>query len=168
MARRKKSFKDRSPRHKSFVLQITSMVDMFTILLVFLLKSFASSPSHITPMKGLSLPSSNNIKSADQALKLIVSEKGIFVENQQVLAFKNRQLASTDLRKGDSDFITPLFNELEKQGKILDRIAKDEETARKVLMQADSSMSYDILKKVMYTTSLAGFPNLKLATISQD
>ena len=168
MARRKKSFKDRSPRHKPFVLQITSMVDMFTILLVFLLKSFASSPSHITPMKGLALPVSNNIKSADEALKLIVSEKGIFVESRQVLSFKNRKLASEDLRKGDSDFITPLFNELEKQGKLLSEISKDESISRKVLMQADASMPYHILKKVMYTTSLAGFPNLKLATISQD
>ena len=168
MARRKKSFKDRAPKHKPFVLQITSMVDMFTILLVFLLKSFASSPSHITPMKGLSLPVSNNIKSADQALKLMVSKEGIFVENQQVVIFKNRQVASVDLRRGDSDFITPLFKELEKRGKILDEIAKDEEVARKILMQADTSLSYSILKKVMYTTSLAGFPNLKLATIAQD
>ena len=144
------------------------MVDMFTILLVFLLKSFASSPSHITPMKGLSLPTSNNTKSADQALKLIVSEAGIFIENQQVITFQNRKLASEDLRKDDSDFITPLFKELEKRGKILDKIAKDEAVARKVLMQADASLSYGILKKVMYTTSLAGFPNLKLATIADE
>ena len=168
MARRKKFFKDRAPKHKSFVLQITSMVDMFTILLVFLLKSFASSPSHITPMKGLALPVSNNIKSADQALKLIVSDEGIFVESRLVLSFKNRRVASKDLRKGDADFITPLFKELEKQGKLLSQISEDEAVSRKVLMQADASMPYDILKKVMYTTSLAGFPNLKLATLSED
>ena len=40
----------------TFTLQLTSMVDMFTILIVFLLKSFSTSAVHITPHDGMKLP----------------------------------------------------------------------------------------------------------------
>jgi hypothetical protein len=55
MSRRKSFLKRRAP-HEEMSLQITSMADIFMILLVFLLKSLSSGTIQIAPSKGLQLP----------------------------------------------------------------------------------------------------------------
>jgi biopolymer transport protein ExbD len=62
----------------TFKIQITSMVDMFVILLVFLLKSYSTSPVNITPSKNLTLPKSAAVVDPQDVLKLVVS-KGCFI-----------------------------------------------------------------------------------------
>ena len=47
-------------RNSTFGLQITTMIDMFTIILVFLLKSYASSAVTIDAQQGLRLPASSS------------------------------------------------------------------------------------------------------------
>ena len=48
-------FKSR-PQSEEMSLQITSMADIFVIILVFLLKSYATSSVNVNPMAGMSLP----------------------------------------------------------------------------------------------------------------
>jgi Biopolymer transport protein ExbD/TolR len=49
-------------KNQSFTLNITSMTDMFTILLVFLLQSFAAGEVQIDAAEGVRLPSSTTEK----------------------------------------------------------------------------------------------------------
>ena len=58
----------------SFKIQITSMVDMFVILLVFLLKTYSTSPVNITPKDGMTLPASSATQDPIDVVKLIVAE----------------------------------------------------------------------------------------------
>src|SRR5438270_165493 len=89
----------------SFKIQITSMVDMFVILLVFLLKSYSTSPIQVNPNKDLQLPaSSSSTDPAAEALKLIVSQKGIFIEDKKVVDLVNGELQTSDVDAKD-----PLF-----------------------------------------------------------
>ena len=62
-------------RKTTFILQLTSMVDMFTILIVFLLKSFSTSAVHITPHQNLNLPSSTSQTNPVEALRLVVARR---------------------------------------------------------------------------------------------
>ncbi|MEQ1665743.1 MAG: biopolymer transporter ExbD, partial [Bdellovibrionales bacterium] len=57
-------------RNQSFTLNITSMTDMFTILLVFLLQTFASADVQIDPIDGLRLPSSTTDKNPVEGVKI--------------------------------------------------------------------------------------------------
>lgn len=153
----------------SFKLNITSMVDMFVILLVFLLKSFSSSSVQVDPADGLRLPQSVSTKEPIEALKVIVSPTGIFVESVKVAEIKNGQVESVSTDKNDPQFIKPLFDELDKQAKKTKSIAEVNDTVEfegKVLMQADKSIPYGLLKKVMYTSMMAGYADLKMAVIS--
>jgi biopolymer transport protein ExbD len=34
-----------------------------------------------------------------------------------------------------------------------------------VILKAEASMPYNVIRKVMYTASMAGFPKMKLATV---
>jgi biopolymer transport protein ExbD len=156
----------------TFKIQITSMVDMFVILLVFLLKSYSTSPIQVNPNKDLTLPSSSSSTDpAADALKLVVSEKGIFVDDKKIVDLQNGQLAAVDSDSKDPLFIRILYNELDEQAKKSKAIAKVNDTVEfdgKIMMQADRELPYELLQKIMYTSSLAGYADLKLAVVSSN
>ena len=58
MARRRR-FAPMVKQHSTFALNITSMTDMFTIMLVFLLQTYSTADLEIIPQKNVRLPASN-------------------------------------------------------------------------------------------------------------
>jgi biopolymer transport protein ExbD len=155
----------------SFKIQITSMVDMFIIILVFLLKSFSTSPVNITPSDQLRLPQSIASTDPVDVVKLIVSKTGVFVEDNKVAEIKNGVFEASHLDGTDKEFIRPLFEELDKTAQKAKDISKVNETVSfdgKVLIQVDKDLPYSILKKVMYTSMLAGYFDVKFAVISKN
>lgn len=152
-----------------FKLQITSMVDMFVIILVFLIKSYSTSPVNPSMSDNLVLPSSTSFVNPEDVLKLVVAKDGIFVEDKRVVEFKDGQLTAADIDRADPQFIASLFKELDEKAKKTQGIAEKNETVEfegKVLMQADKDLPYDMLKKVMYTSMLAGYAEMKLAVVT--
>ena len=171
MARRgfAKYMDKRSP--STFKIQITSMVDMFVILLVFLLKSYSTSPVNIAPSDKLTLPASNSTKDPSEVLKLMVSKDGIFVEDKKVVDMQEGKVDVKDVDQNDTQFIRALYTELDEQAKKARSIASVNETLEfdgKVIMQADRSLPYELLRKVMYTSMMAGFSDVKIAIITKE
>lgn len=171
MGRGMKKYMDRR-LSASFKIQITSMVDMFVIILVFLLKSYTTSPVNITPGPDMTLPISTSYQDPEDVLKVLVSKKGVFVEDKQVVAFNEKgEFAARDIDSADASFIPTLFKELDEKAKSTQDIAKVNDTVEfdgRVLMQADKDLPYAMLQKVMYTSMLAGYANVKLAVASRD
>lgn len=160
----------RNNKKATFVLQLTAMVDMFTILIVFLLKSYSTSAVHINPQKGMELPFSSSYTEPVEAVRLVVSVEGIFVEDKQIVTLNEGQVMSGDVDAQDPDFIRELYKELDRHAERSKEIAdqnEEHEFDGKVVMQADKRLDYATLKKVMYTTSLAGYADMKLATFSE-
>ena len=158
-------------KKSTFVLQLTSMVDMFTIMIVFLLKSFSTSAVNITPHAGLKLPFSTSNAQAVEAIRVIVAKDGIYVEDKKIVDVINGEVDLASVEATDSSFIKPLYDELDKQAERSKVISEKNEEFKfegKVVMQADSKLPYETLRKVMYTSSLAGYGDLKLATISGE
>jgi len=151
---------------KTFSLNITSMTDMFTILLVFLLQTYTTSDFIVDPEPGVSLPISNVQTNPTKALKVSLTKTELKIEGRTIASLGPAgDFVKTDLESTDENFVKPLFAELQKAAKdSTDPSVKD----GKLLFQADSSLSYGILRKVMYTASMAGFPKLKMATVVGD
>lgn len=147
-------------KSQSFGLNITSMTDMFTILLVFLLQSFAAGEVQIDPVEGVRLPQSMTEKNPVDGAKVSVSGKEIKFDQKVVALIKNNQVDTAALDANDNQFIKPLFEELKKLNTENEKLAK----TGKLLLQADEGLPYSTLRKIMYTASMAGFPNLKLVT----
>lgn len=157
--------------HSTFELQLSAMVDVLTIILVFLLKSYSTSPVTVEMNKGLTLPTSTSQSEPIEALKMVVSKDGVFVEDQKVIELKEGVVATSDLDSGDQNAIRKLFEELEKHATKTREIASQNKTVEfdgKLLLQADQNLAYGTLKKVVYTAMLAGYGDLKLATISKE
>lgn len=145
------------------------MVDMFVILLVFLLKSYSTSAVQVTPGKDLTLPVSTSAKEPVDVLKLVVTKVGVFVEDEKVVDLKEGAVDAKDVEASDPNFIRALYEALDKQAKKSKSIAAANDTVEfdgKVLMQADRGLSYALLRKVMYTSSMAGYADVKIAVLS--
>ncbi|MFS4460410.1 ExbD/TolR family protein [Bdellovibrio sp. HCB2-146] len=153
------------PKKKSstFTLNITSMTDMFTIMLVFLLQTYSTSEVQIIPENGLRLPQSATTTNPTEAVKLSLSATALKMDQTKLADVKDTDFLPQDLESSDTNFIKPLFAELDKLAK--DPAAKQHIKDGKILLQADRSLPYSTLRKVMYTASMAGFPQMKLVTL---
>lgn len=154
----------------SFKIQITSMVDMFVILLVFLLKTYSTSPVNITPKNGMRLPESSSLTDPIDVVKLVVSQDGVFVEDKKVMDLDKGRIPASLVDASDPSFVRTLFDALDERAKLAKSIsAKNDafEFDGKVLMQADRDLSYEVLQKIMYTSMMAGYADVKLAVVAK-
>lgn len=161
----------RNNRKSTFILQLTAMVDMFTIMIVFLLKSYSTSAVHITAHEGLRLPHSSSYTDPVEAVRLVVATDGIYVDDKKVVDLSSGKLEAGTTEDNDPDFIKGLFKALDDQAKKAQNIAEQNtefEFEGKIVMLADQGLDYALLKKVMYTSSLAGYADMKLATMSMQ
>lgn len=156
----------------TFALQITSMIDIFTIMVFFLLKSYAtSSVVNTGPSSEIRLPSSISDSAMVESLKLLVSKNGIFVDDKKVLELKDGKVGPESVEANDPQFLRPLFEALDKEAEKSKGIAAVNEAVKfegKIVVQADEGLNYELLRKVMYTATLAGYNDLKLAAIKPE
>jgi biopolymer transport protein ExbD len=139
------------------------MTDMFTIMLVFLLQTFSTSDVQIIPENGMRLPASSSQSNPVEAIKLSLTKDALKIDQTKLADLRNTDFQPQDLEDKDTNFIKPLFNELDK----LAKTSADKPYVKdgKILLQADRDVPYQTLRKVMYTASMAGFPQLKLVTL---
>ncbi|WP_413294405.1 ExbD/TolR family protein [Bdellovibrio sp. HCB185ZH] len=164
---RRRRFDPNIKKNSTFALNVTSMTDMFTILLVFLLQSYSTSDVEIIPENGLRLPSSASTSNPVNAVKISISKEALKIDQTKIADVKDAEFLPQDLESSDTNFIKPLFDKL-------DHLAKNSTEKEKwvkegkILLQADKDLPYATLRKVMYTASMAGFPQLKLVTLVGD
>lgn len=142
------------------------MVDMFVILLVFLLKTYSTSPVNITPKQGMRIPESTATQDPVDVVKLIVSEDGVFVEEKKVMTLEKGRVPASEADTNDPSFLKALYTALDERAKLAKSISQVNDSFEfdgKVLMQADRELPYEVLQKVMYTSMMAGYADVKLA-----
>jgi biopolymer transport protein ExbD len=146
-------------------LNITPMMDMMTILLVFLLKSFASSSSDVN-VANLVLPHSTTKLAVEEALSMMITQNEILVDQKVVTGLdKNGQIKAEDLPEGPNGYlIKPLYDVLEARADHLKRIEEFGGTQfiGRIAIIADKSTSYKTLFRVLYTAGRAEFGQFKL------
>lgn len=162
---RRQRYRSDVRKNSSFTLNITSMTDMFTILLVFLLQTFSSSDVEILPIDGLRLPASNTTANPVNGIKVSISKESIRIDDKIIATVKDLNVDEKAIDPKDHNFILPLFNELDQLAK---KAEKGPAKEGKILLQADESLPYQTVRKVMYTASMAGFPQLKMVTVVGD
>ena len=111
---RVRSIRNRKRRGKKdlFEIDITSLLDILVILLVFLLKSYNSSGVTLNVPKGIELPKSASVSLNNAGVMIQVSEEKIWVDSETVLDVNSLPSKVYDHR---GRRIIPLFNELVKK-----------------------------------------------------
>ncbi|HEX3020233.1 MAG TPA: biopolymer transporter ExbD [Chitinispirillaceae bacterium] len=147
-------------------LNITSMMDMFTIILVFLLKNFSTEGAIVTPADNLTLPQSTVEKRAKESLSVKMARNSIMVENSLVIDEQSYAKIA-----GQKEFlIKSLYDVLVKYSEEARKMSKisGKEFSGEITIQGDVEIPYNILTRVMYTCGQAGYPNMNLFVYRQD
>jgi biopolymer transport protein ExbD len=153
-------------------LNIYPMMDMMTILLVFLIQSFASGAAAVVQSEELQIPVSTSQVDASEALALVISSSEVSVEGKHVLSLRNGKVDSS-LKQGGGNgwLITPLFNALKQHRDRLKLIAA-QNTKRpfrgEVRIIADKRTPFRSLGEVIYTLGQSEFGSLRFIVLKQE
>jgi biopolymer transport protein ExbD len=169
----------RSGGQEEVALQITSMADIFTILLVFLLKSYSVSAIDIDVGKEIKLPVATGGTESVEAMKVQVTETGITLEGKPVVKFEKYAPRAGEISKDGSmpELVKALKAEREKQRQIASAAVKQgekpEEAVKKnfdskLLVIADKKVPYHLLKNVLASASEMDFTDFKLVVVTAD
>ena len=167
---RRSQIRKRVKRRKPQVLDIdiTSLLDILVILLVFLLKSYNSSGVVFNVPKDISLPRSESKTINNAGVIVQVSTTAVYVDDKVVLNIKNNQGKKI---YGNSGRIIPLFEELTRKKKTYKQVAKSSENANDfsgvVNLIVDKSIKYNFLKKLLNTCADAGYQKYKFVVLGE-
>jgi len=147
-------------RKQTPALNMVSMMDIFTILVFFLLISSGDQQS-LPTLKDIKLPESR----AEQAPK----ENLVILVSHDKIQFQGKTVASTSSVMADSRSVIPgLLNALNGAARELSK-RSDEKTVRNrgVTIMGDRKIPYDLLKKIMITCAGSNFTNISLAVVQK-
>jgi biopolymer transport protein ExbD len=149
-------------------LNITPMMDMMTIILVFLLKSFTSSATLVNLDQNLSLPPSQTRLAPKQAVPITITKRVLLVEGDAVAPINNGRIDPQLKRDGDNGYyITPLVEMLSKVARREKKVA--EVTGQKfdgeLTIIADKTTPYRLLTEVLYSCGQAEYANYRLLVL---
>jgi len=152
-------------------LNIYPMMDMMTILLVFLIMQFASGAAEIVQSADLMLPISTSQVEAAQALSIVISSSEVVVEGKRVLELRNGKVDPSLKQGGGTGWlITPLFNDLKLHRDRLKMIASrnaQRPFRGEVRLIADKRTPFRTLGEVIYSLGQAEFGSLRFIVLKQ-
>ena len=150
-------------------LNIYPMMDMMTILLVFMIMQFASESADVVQSSELQIPTSTSEVDAAQSLAIIISTSEIVVEGNQVLSLRNGKVDPSQKQGGGNGWlITPLFNHLKQHRERLKMIASrnpQRPFRGEVRIIADRRTPFRSLGEVIYTLGQAEFGSLRFVVL---
>jgi biopolymer transport protein ExbD len=167
MARRASRFSRGKNKQTVFDIDITSLLDILTIMLVFLLQSYNSSGVVINVPKEIDLPRSASESLNTFGVNIQVSKSQIWVDDAEVV---NTEIPNEQLFDEGGKRIVPLFNELVKIKETIKQSEKLSPQAKKFSgianLIVDKTLKYNYLKRVMYTCAAAGFKEFKFVVLT--
>ncbi len=163
----------RQPEHEEQFLNIYPMMDMMTILVVFLLMQFASSSAaSLQETEFLQIPYSTSREDVKEALPIVVARNVILVENEPAVELREGIVDPSHKRGGSQSFlIVPLLKKVEEKSKMAKALARAvagkqggtsaQEAAETVLLAVDERTPYRTVSEVLYTIGQVGFKNIR-------
>lgn len=140
------------------------LIDIFTNILLFLLVSYSVEGNIINVDPRFKLPVSTSRQTPKTKLNVQVTPDDIIIEGERVAVVKD-VLTVQDLS------ISPMVSALNENTKKVEFIMKnnpDFKFTGEVNIQADKTIPFVLLEKVMYTCGQAGYGNISLAVMSRE
>ena len=149
-------------RHKgSGALNLVSLMDIFTILVFFLLVN-SSDVETLPNAKELQLPESIAEQKAKETVVILIGEEDLIVQGTPVAKI-------SDVMRIKGNDIPALRQALKSQNdRVLRREAKDDIAGREVTIMGDKEIPYRLLKKVMATCTQSDYGQISLAVLQKS
>ena len=142
-------------------LNLVSLMDIFTILVFFLLVN-SSDVQTLPNAKELQLPLSIAEEKAKETVVILIGQTDLIVQGTPVA-----KIADIIATKGND---IPELREalLSQNDRVLRREAKEDIAAREVTIMGDKDIPYRLLKKVMATCTQADYGQISLAVLQKS
>ncbi len=146
-------------------LGMTSLMDIVSIIVVYLLKSYASDPVVINPTAGQKIPLSTADAPITDGIPVYVTQRGITFGDKKVVAMT----ADGDIEQGSvqNHLIGPLYDamseEVDKAKSLAENTGKPWE-GRAILI-GDQDLKFSVLVDVMFTAGRAEFTEYSFCVI---
>jgi biopolymer transport protein ExbD len=145
-------------------LTLTSMMDILTTLLFFVLKSYVSGGEVTVPPPGVTLPRSTVSADMHTSVVVAIDHDAIMMDGERVTTV-HEAIASDEL------MIAPLAKRLAESRAQMDDLAQRKGEKRTIsrlaTIQGDAGIEFRVLQKVMYTLDRNGFPEIALAVLKK-
>jgi biopolymer transport protein ExbD len=141
-------------------MNLTSLMDVFTILVFFLLVNSATTEVLETP-KQITLPASVVEAKPRETVVIFVSPTGVTVQGELVVA-------TADIIDTSAQNIGPIGERLaELRENVIGIQTKVVAESEEVTILADRSVPFDVIKKVMSTCTSQGYGRISLAVLQK-
>jgi len=151
--------------HAGGALTLTSMMDILTVLLIFVLQSTISGGEVAIPPPGLELPKSTVERPTESSLVVAIDHRAIMVGGEAVASVGEAAAAG-------SLMIEPLAARLREaraqQDELARRKGQTAATTGRITIQGDRDVEFRVLQKVMFTVNQSGFPDIALAVLKKS
>jgi biopolymer transport protein ExbD len=156
----------RSQRSTNLELNVIPMVDMMTMLVIFLLQQFSATGEVLYMQRDIKLPDASHAQQIEVAPVIAVSAAQVVISGQKVAEV-------SEVEKDPSLLIAPLVEKLRDEKKRWDYIHQNEADREKswkgeVNVQADGKVPFRVIKRVMASASEAGYENVNFATVEES
>jgi biopolymer transport protein ExbD len=145
----------RGKRSGAGILTLTSLVDILTILLIFLLKSFSPEGALLHAAQDLELPESSSPEGVREGdLVLAIAADGVTIGEDRVLGRE-------EILAGSGLFVPGL-------GAALAKAAGGDPGSRRLLIEGDRRVPFAVLYRVLFTCHQSGYQDLALAAVERE
>jgi len=146
-------------------LNVVPMVDMMTMLVIFLLQQFSATGEILFMQKDIHLPDARHGQIIEVAPVVAVSSTQVVVSGQKVADV-------ADLDRDPGAVIAPLVEKLQEEKKRWDFIHQNETDHERhwkgdMNSQADVKVPFRVLRRVMASAAEAGYGNINFATMEE-
>ncbi len=173
--------KSKGKRNMTAVLSLTAMVDMFTVLVIFLLQNYNSQEFLIYNPKNIVLPMAQTTKELKPSFIISITSKEVYLDQTVVASFDEVRLnqewmvkklfepLKAGLQKKKEEFAESLKSQIRN---VVDatrgeKSTDDTKNWNKVTVQADKAIDFLTIKKIMFTVSEAGAGEINFAVMKK-
>ncbi|MBV2167914.1 MAG: biopolymer transporter ExbD [Bdellovibrio sp.] len=168
--------KRKGKRDVTALLSLTAMVDMFTVLVIFLLQNYNATGEILYIPKEVVLPKATSVRELKPAHVVTISNKEILLDKDPVATFDEVKAAEDwNIQNLKSQLQEALAkSKAEQESKLQNKIRDVVESTRgeteedpnawsKVTIQADKGVDFLTIKKVLFTITEAGAGEINFA-----
>lgn len=146
-------------------LNLTPMVDMLIIIVLYLIQSFNADGEILQMMSDIQLPTITSKLQLARAPVISVSAETILVDGSRVVDTRDLTRDETWNVPALEELLREKRREIEQSHMVL-RGGQGEGFNGTINLQADKGLEFGILKKVMFACNAAGFSNINFAGLT--
>ncbi|MEE2901571.1 MAG: biopolymer transporter ExbD [Myxococcota bacterium] len=144
---------------KAADILLTPLIDMFVLLVVFLIMNFSATGELVTISKDIKLPKASTTKMLERAPIIQISAKTVAVEGFKVGD-------SDDIIKDEDLRVPQLTDKLQEMRKVDEMMHPGAQFKGQIIINADKDVEFKLVRKVMMASAEAGYTAINYAVLS--